>query len=497
MTSTIDTPSRAPTARQELIIEKSIDTLAGERLQVQDYSHFELTIDTDTARHLGDAISRRDLHGIITPFAETLDVISGDFADGDINEVRDSIETTFKNRLPSAPENFIEALTNPESREELDTAITQDNTRLDMTSSEYLRMLETILVAETPENISLAHDFRSNPRRYRGTSCELYARAFTALDSMATHEPGVRLLREGVMENNQGALNRFLAREAESRLACDILGSHLDSIANGTAYQKAGEMRYVLGENEPQGEIEKFEVLEWEILPDGETSQSTPSLRDRVRKEVEKTVKNGDMTDWDESRIDLLTDIASLGHERGRQPEMYISNKFKSGTGVYVAVSLTHPQDPTKRIVVADNPLSKNALYFVDELRTSINPDTDLRYEWRDVMVSNKQEARHRGATRRYHVGKWEGYALRICDYQGLPLAEDTPQDPIITPVDEFAAHQPSRETEIIPKSEKDLLKTPESQIRTTGYAAVLATIRANEEAIQAATAQLNALRKR
>ncbi len=458
------TTKPTPEERIKKTIEDSIDTLTGERYAL---SKFEVTIDEDVAAQIGEAISRRDSKAISEPFDPVLQSIEREYEDGDVSEVQATLDAKLA-ELPSQPENILAALTNQQSRLELDEAITVTNDNLGLTPTEYMRLLETILIAETPENVDLSDTFRKNPKRFRHTPYGLYARAVTALDHIATQRLGVRSLREGITNDNPAALADYFKQAAETKLAQNILGNHYDSILDETSYQKAGELRYLLGENEVQGEIEKFEILDWTILPGDEDSRDV--ARKSIRHAVESSSKRRDLEDWDESRVDIIFEIADLGHERGRQPEVYISNTFKSGAGVYVAVSLTHPQDPNKRIVIADNPLYSNAIYFVDELQTE-RDESGQQYGWQEVMVSSKSAARARGAKRRYHVGNWENFAYKICDYEGKPVAEtedETIHTPLSEPVYDF------EDSETIVDDETSEASTPSATtVRQYGNAAL------------------------
>lgn len=446
--------------RTQRTIEKSIDTLANERYQL---SRFDVTVDEETAAEIGEAIARRDSAAIIKPFGEILDSIEEEFDNSDLSDARDTIETTLQAILPSHPDTILAAITDSSSRQGLDYAITTTNTNLGLSSTEYLRLLETILIAETPQSVDMSEQFRNNPKRYRGTPFGLYARAYTALDMLATSDVGVRSIREGVIEDNPDALAEYLKRETETRIARNILDAHITSIADGNAFQKAGEMRYLLDEDESLGEIEKFQILDWTMLPDDEESRS--KSRKIIRDTVASISKHEDMEGWDESRVDLIFEIADIGRERNRQPELYISNTFKSGAGVYVAVSLTHPQDESKRIVVSDNPLYRNAIYFVDELATE-RDENGTQYGWRDVMVSKKYVARERGATRKYHVGNWQNFAYNICNYEGK-TKYPTQDEHIDTPI---KPHEYEFEPTIDPVKPVEKAHAQDDEYEVTAY---------------------------
>ncbi|MBH1956117.1 hypothetical protein I8H84_00900 [Candidatus Saccharibacteria bacterium] len=409
--------------RNEHTVNKTVETLSDKNYTLSNYA---VTLDTATAQSIGDAITRRDINGVTRPFKDTLNAISREFSEADLSESREAIETALQERLPSSPSSLLDTLTDTNSRNELYNAMLETNDQTEdnigLTRAEYMRLLETIVIAETPDSIDLSNKYRDNPGKYRDKKASLYSRALTTLDIFATNEPGLRPVREGMLEENSSALAEFLQRESSRRVAQDILSDHFDSIQQGTALSKKAELRYLIDEDEQQGDIEKFQILEWTMLPGDEESRE--STRASIRRSVKANLKKQSLEDWDESRVDLLFEVADIGHKNGRQPEVYISNTFKSNAGVYLAVSLTHPQDPNKRIVLADNPLYGNAIYFVDEMLTERNPSTDTPYNWREVMVESKQEARRRGASRRVHVGEWEDFAYKICSYEGKPKEE-------------------------------------------------------------------------
>jgi hypothetical protein len=119
--------------------------------------------------------------------------------------------------------------------------------------------------------------------------------------------------------------------------------------------------------------------------------------------------------------------------DAGRHPEIYISSTFNNGAGLYLAVGLDHPQDSSKQIVVADNPVCGNALYFVDEMNTQSYDG--IPYAWNEVLGASKQIARDRGATRRYHTGNWVEVARAVCEYTGEHRKRETPVIAPETPV--------------------------------------------------------------
>jgi hypothetical protein len=217
-------------------------------------------------------------------------------------------------------------------------------------------------------------------------------------------------------------------------LSREAYGVIAEKFNDGKALEARKVARDDLGALRTEEELMLTHLLSWTILPPEISERRDKralkqaamdrAVSDHQRKRLEE--------DWLDERIELIFDIARLGLDANRNPNIFISNTFDNGAGLYLAVGLTHPQDASKQVVVADNPVNGNALYMVDELNTQKRNGES--YVWNEVLGANKRIARERGATRRYHTGNWVEVARAVCEYTGehrkheLPLIEPVAQ---------------------------------------------------------------------
>jgi hypothetical protein len=222
-------------------------------------------------------------------------------------------------------------------------------------------------------------------------------------------------------------MDTYLRRSSIMSLAREAYGLIAERLDEGAVGDARKIARDDLGALRTDEELMLTHLLSWSILP-AEINQRRDkkalkqaamdlAVSDHQCKRLEE--------DWSDERIELIFDIARLGMDAGRHPDIYISSTFNNGAGLYLAVGLDHPQDSSKQIVVADNPVCGNALYFVDELNTQTHDG--IPYAWNEVLGASKKIARDRGATRRYHTGNWVEVARAVCEYTGEHRKRETP----------------------------------------------------------------------
>ncbi|MGV9001880.1 MAG: hypothetical protein ACOH18_02900 [Candidatus Saccharimonadaceae bacterium] len=413
-------------ARRQVILDRSTEVLGNTS---QTYGTQSIIVSEQEATIVGEAVATRNHRAIREVFGETLEATVEDYRATDAGECigmwNRAIASTYG-------ENIVlhDMLVDNETRELLNMLLTNSEiSQLGLDTTEYLKLLETIAIITMPEE-----GFRSYPesRRSRtgGGERALFYRAISLLTSCADATPGIRTVREDILNTDQNALSKYLASVVKSDNAQASLEKIIEMDKHDIRRQKAGLERTVLDQQTDHDiEIDDLlHVLEWKMLNGKEESRETRHKR------IQKVIEGQSITefqkrrlyqDWCPERLDFLIEIAEMAHAQNRHASMYISNRFEEGAGVYVAVELDNPYDPTQKIVFADNPLSGNALYIVDEarLQNQGHPNT-----WRNVLGSSRRIARERGAIRKYHSKNWQDILPTIMG-MGAELVTTQPEE--------------------------------------------------------------------
>jgi hypothetical protein len=285
----------------------------------------------------------------------------------------------------------------------------------------YIRLLQTIALCTLPDK-GLSSRHATNPRLRKNNSLVgLFALSVNILDGIASAQPGLRKLREGLRagEENIYTVDEYLARLQKSEIANNAL-TEIDDLVLLEDIKQAREST-LNSLIKPGQEVQNIEVLAhlltWEILPHNhfDIEQTKEKLKDHAKRlsESKRTSKSFEEK-WDESRLDALFSIASQEAQKGRSVQIFISSAFNNSREFYVAAEFNSLDEPEVKIVIADNPMNDNAIYMVDESHTAIGED-GFHFKWKQVLGTSKRIARHRGAKRRFHVGEWKKHTEYFC----------------------------------------------------------------------------------
>ena len=411
--------------RQDLITDRAKELLTDAPLGGENH---RFLMSAKEAAIVGDAIGRRDhdtIHGVLGGAINEMSRVYGDVA---VDTVQSTWERALQ-RVTGLPGDTLEFINSSQHREELIRLLEQDSygDTLDIDPIAYVKMLETVAIATAPDvNDFKERYFTAKDNRKADSERALFSRSMLTLRDLSDQEPGIRNVREKLLQGDTSGMDTYLRRSSIMSLAREAYGSIAERLDEGAVGDARKIARDDLGALRTDEELMLTHLLSWSILP-AEINQRRDkkalkqaamdlAVSDHQRKRLEE--------DWSDERIELIFDIARLGMDAGRHPEIYISSTFNNGAGLYLAVGLDHPQDNSKQIVVADNPVCGNALYFVDELNTQ-NHD-GIPYAWNEVLGASKQIARDRGATRRYHTGNWVEVARAVCEYTGEHRKRET-----------------------------------------------------------------------
>jgi hypothetical protein len=424
------------TVRRELITGKAKELLTGKSVGGENH---RFLMSANEAHTVGEAISRRDYDGLNQVLGSAVRTMTDAYAETKIDTVQSTWERSLQ-QVTDLPGDTLEFINSSSHRERFIELLEQDcyGDELDIDPIAYVKMLETIVFATAPD-VSTFKDRYYTAKDYRKSDTEraLFSRTMLTLRTLTDQEPGIRNVREKLLDDDSSGFDEYLRRYSVMTLAREAYSSIAERFNEGKAAEARKFARDDLGALRSDEELMLTHLLSWTILPP-EVSEKRDkralkqaaldrAISDYQRKRLEE--------DWSDERIELIFDIARLGLDAGRNPNIYISSTFNNGAGLYLAVGLTHPQDVDKQIVVADNPVNGNALYFVDELNTE-KPDGTY-YPWHEVLGASKQIARQRGATRRYHTGNWVEVARAVCEYTGEHRKHETSiaENPV-SPVD-------------------------------------------------------------
>lgn len=314
-------------------------------------------------------------------------------------------------------------LSDDDTRELLNMVLTQsESSQLGLDTTEYAKLLETVALASMPDN-GFANYPMSKRTRTGGSERALYFRCISILSSLAEATPGIRGVREDLLNTDANALKKYLAATIKAHSAQASLIQLIEMDEHDIRRQKAGLQRTFNDEDRDHDDSfeELLHVLEWRIFSEDNDPRSKHARIKRIIQEQSQTIRQRRRleTDWCPERLDFLIEIAEAAKEQGRNPTMFISNRFEEGAGVYVGVELDSVYDQSKKILFADNPLAGNALYIVDEVQLE---NEGRPNSWRNVLGANRRTARERGAMRRYHTKNWQAILPTILQIGEAPL---------------------------------------------------------------------------
>jgi len=386
-------------------------------------------LSTDEAYIVGSAVASRNKKVIDDILEEPVKQMDEHYETFSIAELRDEWTGEIQ-RLTGVEATLQQFLTDKKYQKHLDDLLSgRDGNYLDFRPIAMTKFLETVLYVTAPEGIQTFQPREQRPPRRRAIGATLHHRANYLLTSTANRPLGVRGIREGLLAGDESTLDDFLENLSRVHLSQKVIEHTIEQYESGNAEKLRLKVLAELDGSDEDGfdELVGTHILNWEMLPNelADRPDRTSRIRDVVRGAARTDEQRRAIDkEWHDERIDLLFEIAHIGSGQGRGAELYISSAFTSGKGLYIATSLSHPLDPSKRIVVADNPIGGNALYMVDELLTESDSD-GRQFAWREVLGSHKHIARSRGARRRYHTGNWSELAKAVCEYGGdYQLAE-------------------------------------------------------------------------
>ena len=389
--------------------------------------------DSDAER-IGHALNQRDhveLRSILQPaLVAANDDYRGTEADECIGVWNQTVQTIFGQE--TTLHNLLE---DDNSRELLNMVLTDSHqSQLGMDTTEYLKFVETIAVVSMPDT-GYTNYPESRRSRNGGTHRALFNRAASILTHFADNEPGIRGLREDILNEDPEAVSNYLSSLVRAESAQASIEHLVEMDTHDIRRQKLTLESVIKDErSERDTEIsELMHVLDWKML----TVSSAD--REKTHHQIKKVLEGQSKTEfqrrhlrqnWCPERLDFLIEMFEQAIEQDRHPEMYISNRFENGSGVYIAVVMDHVHDATKKMAFADNPLAGNALYIADEVKLA---NEDRPYTWKDVLGASRRIARERGAVRKYHTQDWQGILQTVIAMGAPTVGPATPEAPSIS----------------------------------------------------------------
>jgi len=418
----------------------------------QTYGTQSIIVSEQEALIVGEAVATRNHRAIREVFGDTLEKTVDDYRATNAQECIGVWNRTIANTYG---EDIVlhDMLADNDTRELLNALLTSsENSQLGLDTTEYLKLLETVAIITMPDKGFTSYP-ESRRSRTGGSERAVFYRSISLLTSCADSTPGIRSVREGILSTDQTALSKYLASSAKSSSAQASLEKIIEMDPHDIRREKAGLTRTILDQQtEHDAEIDDLlHVLEWRMLDGGDSDRETRHKRIQKIIEGQSTTERQQRQlyqNWCPERLDFLIEIAEMAHEQDRHPQMYISNRFEEGAGVYVALELDNPHDPTQKMLFADNPLSGNALYIVDEARLE---NEDRPNDWRNVLGASRRIARERGAIRKYHTKNWQDILPTIMG-MGAELKPRATKVPAL----HTEAPAPVPETEPTPEADTD-----------------------------------------
>lgn len=411
------------------------------------------------AETVGRAIAERDhimLHDVI---GELIDQAANDYIETDALDY--SLEWDTALRRNHGPGSHYGRYFSHENLTFLlnEVLVHESQEDLELDDTAYLKMLETTAILSMPDTGYVNPPALRRSRKGFGYK-PLYNRAISMLNSYAMHGPGIRGIREGILDQDAQSLDTYIASTVRSHNAQNSLAKIIDMTPEEIEKEKKRLLYAVSGDS---GELdvdypEQLHILQWNMLDSGYDRDTQRGIIRRIIEDQPQTEQQREKIarDWEPERIDFLIEIAEAAVIEGRNPNMYISSRFNAGTGVYIAVELNHPHDNEKKIVFADNPLAGNALYIVDEMKLQ---NEGRPASWPQVLGSSRKVARQKGATRKYHTKDWQDIVPKI-----LSMGEVQQETPPTYTQSEISVDELRRSNDTL----EAVLKAARSLIATT-----------------------------
>lgn len=413
-----DKRRRSSAYRAELR-KQSLDRLTGVNYSLQGH---QFIIDDNTAEKMADAIASKNVGMMKEVFddsigpacAASLEAPLDTYTDewNEALSVSSNQDVTLYDMITSGDVHAISQLKQAlhGSRER----------QLVLQTDSYIRFLHTIALATIPDEGYRDRYTTNHNERKKTNIMGVHSTAMNILNNLATHEPGLRGLRESILDRRQELpIDTYLTRMQQSLTAQMALAHIIDLQGRDNVISAREAVLKELSEAEPADYDKELatHLLTWEILPHthDDISDVICILKKRgkglakTRKARERFEQN-----WDDTRLEALFKIAYQEAEKGRHVEIYISSAFNNSQEFYVAAEFTHPENNQAKIVIVDNPMTGNALYLVDEEHTMSDED-GRNLGWKFVLGASKKIARMRGAKRRFHVGEWQKVTEEFC----------------------------------------------------------------------------------
>ena len=375
----------------------------------------------DDARQVGAAVSRRDMRFITDMLAEPVAQLEDHYDQIEIAELSSEWQAEIA-RATGIDMSLVDLLADAEGAECLDKALSYPTGEeaISLHPISHTKLLRTLLYVTHDETREGFNPREVGPRRRSTAVGRLNERVNHLLVAQANRDIGVRGIREGILDLDENVLDTFLENYSRVRLSQNVIAEALEAGRNGTIPELKRRILSELTNEQDFDELIGSHILTWEILGiDHGSANRNSRIKEHAKSRASTEKQRRAIEDnWHDERIDLLFEVAHIAKRQGRRADIYISNTFDSGAGLYLATVLSHPHAEDKNIVVADNPIFGNALYIVDELTTE-SDRTGRQYGWREVLGEVRQIARKRGARRRYHVGDWKSTAKAVCSYGG------------------------------------------------------------------------------
>lgn len=382
----------------------------------------DFILSTQEARDVGDAVGTRNHKKLRDILSVPIEQLENHYDILSINDLKGEWASELQ-RITGRDGDIIDLLDNELSEHQINNALVDQtsDSHIQMNPLQYVKFLETVVYATAPVGTQEFDPRFATSARLRKGRHKLHARCLTILEMFANHEPGVRTVRENILDGDANALSIYLSNLSRTRLAQKALANIISEFDEGNADTMRELVREELSEKTDFDELSRTHILNWEMLPKEITD--SPNRNKYIRKLIEDRAKTPEKRRdiaraWDDKRIDVLFDTASYATRQKREAAIYISSTFDGGAGLYLAAVLDHPLDTEKCVVIADNPIEGNALYFVDEQLAEID-SRGSQYGWKDVLGTHRRIARERGARRRYHTGNWAQLPRAICEYGG------------------------------------------------------------------------------
>jgi hypothetical protein len=223
--------------RQDLITDKAKELLPNAPLGGENH---RFLMSANEAAIVGDAIGRRDhvtIHGVL---GGAIDEMRRVYAGVTVDSVQSTWERSLQ-RVTGMPGDTLEFINSSQHREELIRLLEQDSygDTLDIDPIAYVKMLETVAVATAPDvNDFKERYFTAKDNRKADSERALFSRAMLTLRDLSDQEPGIRNVREKLLQGDTSGMDTYLRRSSIMSLAREAYGliaERLDEGAVGDA----------------------------------------------------------------------------------------------------------------------------------------------------------------------------------------------------------------------------------------------------------------------